>query len=53
MKTQRFTDLRFEPEGTVPRHRSGAEIVVLTGGHAPCTVDLADLLGEYRSTTWQ
>ena len=53
MKIQMFTDLRFEPGGTVPRHRSRADITVLTGGHAPCTVDLVDLLGEHRSTAWK
>ena len=53
MKIQMFTDLYFEPGDTVPRHRTGADVIVLTGGHAPCTVDLVDLLGEHRSTTWK
>ena len=53
MKIQMFTDLYFEPGDTVPRLRTGADVIVLTGGHAPCTVDLVDLLGEHRPTTWK
>ena len=53
MKIQMFTDLRCEPGGTVPRHRTGADVIVLTGGHAPCTVDPVDFLGEHRLATWK
>ena len=48
-----LADLHFEPGSTAPRHRAGADVIVLAGGHSPCTVDLVDLLGEHRSTTWE
>ena len=53
MKIQMFTDLRFEPGGAAPRHRPGADVIVLTGGQSSRTVDLVELLGEHRSTTWE